>query len=236
MKYIGIIGAMQVEVEHLTAKLTNPVLHPIAGRIVFTGILAGKEVCIVQSGMGKVAAAATAQMLIDHFDVGVLINTGMGGGLSPELNVKDLVIGSEAVEHDFNLRALGYVRGSMNEKDKSTPTMFAANETMIRLAKEAADEVLPAGSKAIVGTVASADLFVSDAGTKAKLRKNHNAVVAEMEGAAIAHVASDNGVPFVILRTISDLAEGDAEISFHELEEYVGELAENITEALLKRL
>ena len=235
MNTVGIIGAMQSEITGLTARMENTTTRQVAGRTFYTGTLAGKPVVVVQSGVGKVAAAITAQMLIDIFSVDALINTGMAGGLDSRLAVKDLVVGTAALQHDFDLTAFGHAPGYITGEDDTTATLFTADKRLVELALAAAEEVLPAGSKAITGTIASGDVFVDDSALKARIIQRHGAAAAEMEGAAIAQTAVANGVPFVILRTISDLAEHQANVSFEELEIYVGQLAGDITIALLKR-
>ena len=233
---MGIIGAMESEVQNLIARMEGVTYHEKAGRRFAVGTLAGKEVVVVQSGIGKVAAAITAQMLIDGFGVDALLNTGMAGGLDSRLAVKDLVIATAALQHDFDITAFGHARGFMYGEDDTKPTLFVADEALCAKAREAAAQVLPEGSKAIDGVVASGDIFVDDSALKAQLRDGFGAAAAEMEGAAIAQTAVANGVPFVILRTISDLAEHQANVSFDELEKYVGILAGDITVALLENL
>jgi len=236
MNTIGIIGAMESEVAGLTARLENAVTHRYAGRTFVQGTLAGRPAVVVQSGIGKVAAAVTAQLLIDKFEVDCLINTGMAGGLDSRLAVKDLVVGTAALQHDFDLTAFGHAPGYITGEDDSRATLFAADNRLVTLALEAAAQVLPADSKAITGIIASGDIFVDDSALKQRIIARHGAAAAEMEGAAIAQTATDNGVPFLILRTVSDLAEHEANASFDELERYVGQLAADITLALLARL
>lgn len=233
---MGIIGAMESEVHNLIARMETVTYRDKAGRRFAVGTLGGKEVVVVQSGIGKVAAAITAQMLIDEFAVDGLLNTGMAGGLDPRLAVKDLVIATAALQHDFDITAFGHARGFMYGEDDTKPTLFLADETLCEKTRMAAAKVLPAGSKAIDGIVASGDIFVDDSVLKAELRDDFGAAAAEMEGAAIAQTAVANGVPFVILRTISDLAEHQANVSFDELEQYAGTLAGDITVALLASL
>ncbi|MBQ7089366.1 MAG: 5'-methylthioadenosine/adenosylhomocysteine nucleosidase [Clostridia bacterium] len=233
---IGIIGAMESEVHNLIARMEGVTYHEKAGRRFAVGTLAGKNAVVVQSGIGKVAAAITAQMLIDVFGVDILLNTGMAGGLDPRLAVKDLVIADAALQHDFDITAFGHARGFMYGVDDQTPTLFTADAALCEKAKAAAAQVLPANSKAIGGIIASGDIFVDDSALKTQLRDGFGAAAAEMEGAAIAQTAEANGVPFVILRTISDLAEHQANVSFDELEQYAGKLAGDITVALLENL
>lgn len=236
MKVIGIIGAMQTEVAGIIDRMEEASTHTFAGRIFTKGILAGKQAVVVQSGIGKVAAAITAQLLIDRFAVDCLINTGMAGGLDSRLAVKDLVIGNAACQHDFDLTAFGHAPGYITGEDDSKATLFAADKELVQAAMDAANRALPAGSKAITGVIASGDIFVDDSKLKQHITTTFGAAAAEMEGAAIAQVAADNGVPFVILRTISDLAEHQAVISFDELERYAGQLAGDITVAMLAAL
>ncbi len=236
MNTVGIIGAMDTEVRHLIAHLEHPQTETVAGRDFVSGTLAGHPVTVVRSGIGKVAAAITAQLLIDRFHVDILINTGMAGGLDSRLAVKDLVVGTAAVHHDFDLTAFGHAPGYLYGDDDTKPTAFTADDILVALALEAAAEVLPVGSKAITGLIASGDVFVDDSALKTRIITQFGAAATEMEGAAIAQTATDNGVPFLILRTISDLAEHQANVSFDELERYVGQLAEDITLALLKRM
>ncbi len=236
MSRIGIIGAMDSEVANLIARMEDATEQTIAGRRFVSGRLAGKEAVVVQSGIGKVAAAITAQLLIDRFEVDTLLNTGMAGGLDARLEVKDLVVATAALQHDFDLTAFGHTKGFLFGEDDTRPTLFAADTALAERALTAAATVLPAGSKAITGVVASGDIFVNDSTLKAALRDTFGAAAAEMEGAAIAQTAVANGVPFAILRTISDLAEKEANISFDEMERYTGQLAGDITVALLASL
>lgn len=233
MAIYGIIGAMDSEVDNLKARLTDVAVHTVAGRDFTVGTLGGESVVVVKSGIGKVAAAVTAQILIDKFGVDALINTGMAGGLDARLAVKDLVVGTAAVQHDFDLTAFGHVRGFMFGEDDTKPTQFVADESLVRRALSAASTVLPPQSKAITGIVASGDIFVDDSALKRQIVAETDAAAAEMEGAAIAQTAAANGVPFVILRVISDLAEHEANVSFDELEAYAGKLAGDITVAML---
>ena len=236
MKRLGIIGAMSSEVDNLIQRMEDTTITEYAGRRFVCGRLAGQDAVVVQSGIGKVAAAITAQMLVDRFGVTALVNTGMAGGLDRRLAVKDLVVATGAIQHDFDLTAFGHVRGYLTGEDDQKPTVFACDPTLVEKALVAAQGVLPQGSKAITGTVASGDIFVDDSGLKASLRDDFGAAAAEMEGAAIAQAAAANGIPFVILRTISDLAEQEATVSFDEMERYAGQLAGDITTALCQTL
>lgn len=237
MQMLGIIGAMDSEVDNLTERLTGRRAATAAGRVFYTGRLNGRTVTIVKSGIGKVAAATTAQLLIDRFGADALLNTGMAGGLADGLAPKDLVIGTEAVQHDFDITAFGHAPGFMGDgPDDQQPSIFRADPAMAAAAMAAAQAVLPAGSRTITGRIASGDVFVANPAQRQHIRTLFGAAAAEMEGAAIAQTAVANGVPFVILRVISDLAGQEATISFDELELYAGRLAGDITAAILERL
>ena len=218
MAPIGIIGAMDSEVDNLIMRMAHTAVTEYAGRRFVTGTLAGKDVVVVQSGIGKVAAAITAQILIDRFGVDVLINTGMAGGLDARLQVKDLVVATAALQHDFDLTAFGHAPGYLFGEDDSKPTLFSTDPALTERALTAAAKVLPQDSKAITGTVASGDVFVDDSTLKSSLRDDFGATAAEMEGAAVAQTAVANDVPFLVIRAISDLADGSASVSFDTFE------------------
>ena len=138
MQRIGIIGAMDSEVDNLIARMENTAVTEYAGRRFVTGTLSGKDAVVVKSGIGKVAAAITAQMLIDRFEVTALLNTGMAGGLDSRLSVKDLVVGTAALQHDFDLTAFGHVKGFLCGDDDTRPTLFPCDEDLIAKALDAA--------------------------------------------------------------------------------------------------
>ncbi|MBQ7324803.1 MAG: 5'-methylthioadenosine/adenosylhomocysteine nucleosidase [Clostridia bacterium] len=214
---IGIIGAMNTEVETLISALTNKQETVVAGSHFFSGKLGSTDAVVVMCGIGKVAAAICAQALIDTFHPDVLINTGVAGGVADGLAQGDLVIATDAVQHDFDLSLFGYAKGYMPVwgKDKGSPSPFPADEALAEKLIAAADAL---GYHAIRGRVASGDIFVADADLKHTLATEFGAAVAEMEGAAIAQTAWQNGTPCAIVRAISDLADGSATLSFEEFE------------------
>jgi adenosylhomocysteine nucleosidase len=214
---IGIIGAMNTEVETLISSLTDKKETVIAGSHFFSGKLGSTDAVVVMCGIGKVAAAICAQALIDAFRPDVLINTGVAGGVADGLSQGDLVIATDAVQHDFDLSLFGYAKGYMPVwgKDKNSPSPFPADEALAEKLIAAADTL---GYHAIRGRVASGDIFVADADLKHTLATEFGAAVAEMEGAAIAQTAWQNGTPCAIVRAISDLADGSATLSFEEFE------------------
>ena len=194
----------------------------IAGSVFYSGKLGSTDAVVVMCGIGKVAAAICAQAMIDHFHPSALINTGVAGGVADGLSQGDLVIATDAVQHDFDISLFGHAKGYLPVwgKDHLSPSPFPADETLATTLLSAADAL---GYHAIRGRVASGDIFVADPALKNSLATEFNASAAEMEGAAIAQTAWQNGTPCAIVRAISDLADGSATLSFEEFEAIAAE-------------
>ena len=231
MKKLGIIGAMQVEVEALVGKLENKAEHRQGWITFYEGVLEGLDVVIVQCGVGKVNAAMCAQSLIDRFCVTHLVNTGIAGSLNPALDIGDLVVSRDAMYHDMDVQIFGYPVGQVPGFDV---TAFPADEKLIDFAFAAAEAVNPGHNR--IGRVASGDQFICSAEQKEKIIADTQAVCAEMEGASIAHAAYRNGVPFVILRAISDKADDSAEMDYPTFEALAAQRCAQVTMNLAKRL
>ena len=215
MEKYGIIGAMDSEVRELCDDLIGKEITEYAGLKFFTGLLCGKNVVIVKSGIGKVNAAMCAQALILKFGVTKVINTGIAGALAKGLGVFDFVISTSAVYHDFDTTAFGYKIGQV----PGMPEQFIADEKLSDLALFAFEKTeFAKNHKAIKGIVASGDKFVSDSETRKSIQSNFNAACVEMEGCAIAHACYLNKIPFVIVRCMSDMADESVEqtYSFNE--------------------
>lgn len=209
---LGIIGAMEEEVEILKEKMDIKETVTTAGMEFYKGTLEGKNVVLVRSGIGKVNMAACTQILVDKFNVSALLNSGVAGTLDPELNQGDIVISTDAVQHDFDTTAVG---DSLGEISRLGVTFFEADKNLIETAKKAAENV--SGITIKEGRVASGDQFVAGGEVAERISKNFGNVSAvEMEGAPMAQTAYINKVPFVILRAISDKADGGAELSYEE--------------------
>lgn len=228
-KRLGIIGAMDSEVRLLKEKLGERQSLHCAGIEFCFGLLEGCPVVVAKCGEGKVSAAICAQAMIDHFELWGIVNTGVAGGLHPSLEVGDIVVSTDAVQHDFDITALGYVKGAMPGHDKSLPTRYLADRELLESFGRAASQALKAHNggknKWIKGTIASGDIFVDDSRLKRELISRFDASAAEMEGAAIAQTAQANRVPFLIIRAISDLAEKQANVSFETFEKQAAELS-----------
>ena len=232
MNKIGIIGAMELEVEELKSKLQDVKKTEKAGMTFFEGKLNGKDVCIVQSGIGKVNAAACTQILADVYKVDGVINTGVAGSLRAEINIGDIVVSTDAVEHDMDVRPLGYELGIIPQMKTS---FFEADKNMIEKAVEACKEVNP-DIEVYTGRVVSGDQFISDNSVKENLIKNFKGSCAEMEGAAIAHTAYLNELAYVVIRAISDKADGSAQMDYPEFERQAAKHSAKLVEGLVAEL
>ena len=211
MKY-GIIGAMDLETKLLIEEMRDVTEVNIASMVFYSGTLKDKQAVVVTSGVGKVNAAACAQILITHFGVDHLINTGVSGAIHHELEVGDIVISTDCMEHDFDVTGFGYKYGVIPRMDNS---VFVADETLVERAYRAS-QIEVKDHKTLKGRVVSGDQFVSSKERKDFILEHFDAFTTEMEGAAIAHVAYLNQVPFVIIRAMSDKADGSAHVSFDE--------------------
>ena len=235
-KTIGVIGAMESEIRHLQAKMENPAVELFAGLTFYRGKIGKNELVLVKSGVGKVNAGRTAQVLIDRYAPDYLINTGIGGGIGDGLHVGDLVIGTGLVQHDFHLSVFGYVRGFISGfGDGKTPTFFQSDPKLVKAFSASALAFLP-GEKIRKGRIASGDIFVADAKMKEKIKRDFAADAVEMEGAAIAQVAALNSVPFIVIRAVSDLADGTATASFETFEEETAVLSAKIVADCVSKL
>lgn len=230
---IGIIGALESEINLLAASLQDIVEREIAHIPFLSGHIGQEAVVLAQCGVGKVNAAICAQIMVDLFNVRALINTGVAGGLAPELSIGDFVIGESAVQHDFNACALGYARGYMcTGEDSNVATMFHSSPDLIRAFEIAAEGILEP-TQIHRGRIATGDLFVAERNHKRKLQDEFMATAAEMEGAAIAQVAVANDIPFIIVRAISDLADHEAVVSFDRFEKRAAQQSSRIVLQLL---
>ena len=228
---LGIIGAMAVEIAALKENMTGMTTENRAGMDFCCGVLEGLEVVVVQCGVGKVNAAMCAQILCDRYEVTHLVNTGIAGSLSAALDIGDLLISKDAMYHDFDCVHFGYEMGKVPGMDT---VAFPADETMIKLALAAAETINPGHST--VGRVASGDLFVAEKMAKNNIIEKTGALCTEMEGAAIAHTAYRNSVPFVIIRAISDKADDSANMDYPTFEAIAADRCARVTMALAKQL
>ena len=228
---LGIIGAMDVEVATLKAKMEDVTVTTRAGMEYCAGKLEGLDAVVVQCGIGKINAAMCTQILIDSFGVDAIVNTGIAGSLCADLDIGDLVISRDAIHHDFDLRFWGRPIGQVPGMDVIA---FPADEKLMNAAFAAAEAENAGHTK--VGRVASGDQFICSKEQKEKIIADTEAICAEMEGASIAHTAYRNGVPFVIIRAISDKADDSAEMDYPTFEAIAAQRCANVTCRLAKAL
>ena len=210
----GIIGAMDEEVAALREAITNGKTTVVAGMEFYEGTLDGAEVVVVKCGMGKVNAGTCAQVLISVFGVDRVINTGVAGSLDAEIDIGDIVVSTDAVQDDYDLTPLGYDPG---EVDRIGSVSIPADPDMRASAVNAVREVAPE-VQVFEGRVCTGDQFIASAEQKDAILAEFGGLCCEMEGGAIAQVCYLNEIPFVIIRAISDKADGSAEMAFDEFE------------------
>lgn len=203
---VGIIGAMEVEVSKLKEMLQDTETKNKAGMTFVSGSLNGKPVVVVRSGIGKVNASICTQILADEYKVNYIINTGVAGSLHNEINIGDIVLSKDALQHDMDATGFGYAVGVIPQMEKS---IFEADQRLIQIAEKCIKQDIT-DINAFVGRVVSGDQFISDKDKKKWLVENFQGYCTEMEGAAIAQAAYLNNIPFLIIRAISDKADDSA--------------------------
>ena len=229
---IGIIGAMEEEVAALKEAMQVESVTEYASMTFCKGVLCGKEVVIVRSGIGKVNAGICAQILVDKFGVNALINTGIAGSLNAKIDIGDVVVSKEALHHDMDATEFGDPIGQVPRMDTLA---FPADEHLIRLAKAANEKVNP-DIHTFTGRVVSGDQFVASDEVKEKIRSNFGGLCTEMEGAAIAHTAYLNDISYVIIRAISDKADGSASEDYPTFEKKAIAHSVRLVEKLMTKL
>ena len=231
MKKLGIIGAMEIEVAILKSKLENTKVTKVGPMEFYEGRLSGCDVVIVMCGVGKVHAAMCTQVLCAMFGVTHIVNTGVAGSLDAELDICDVLVSTDAIQHDMDVTHLGYDVGKVPGLDVQA---FPADEKLMKYAYEASEALRPGHTR--LGRVATGDQFVNSKALKEKIIADTAAKCTEMEGGAIAQVAYVNHVPFVILRAISDKADDSADMDYPTFEKLAAANCAAVTEALAKRL
>ena len=232
MKTIGIIVSMEVEVEILKEKMEDVRIIKKASMDFYEGILAGKKVVVVRSGIGKVNAGICAQILADVFSVDAIINTGIAGSLNKNINIGDIVLSTDVVQHDMDATGFGYRKGQIPQMPVF---FFNADDNLRRLAAEVCKEVNP-DIQVFEGRIASGDQFVCDQDVKNRIVSEFSAYATEMEGAAIGQAAYLNEIPFLVVRAISDKADGSAQMDYSEFEKAAVDHSVRLTLNMLARI
>ena len=205
---LGIIGAMDVEVNAIKDKITRKTITKIAGAEFVCGFLEEVMVCVAQCSPGKVNAALCTQAMIDNFDIDKIINVGVGCSLSDDVVIKNIVIATDVCEYDIDISALGEPLGFIN--GLNTIKIKTDEELSEKLARTA----INCGEKIHRGTIASGDTFIVENALKQKLATTFNAVCGEMEGGAIGHTCAANNIPFAVIRSISDGGNEQAQLDY----------------------
>lgn len=209
MRLIGIIGAMEPEVALLRQQITDSRSETLAGYVFCSGKLNGVPVVLVQSGIGKVAAAVATTLMIQHFKPDAVINTGSAGGFDPQLNVGDVVISTELRHHDVDVTAFGYEPGQVPQM----PAAYTPHPALVAAAEQSIKQLGYCKTKQ--GLITTGDSFICDPERIAKIRQQFPTMLAvEMEGAAIAQVCHMLKTPFVVIRSLSDIAGKESPQSF----------------------
>lgn len=227
---IAIIGAMAQEVEILLSAMHDVQQTRIGGSTLYQGILSGKRVALVQSGVGKVAAAMATTALLLKAQPSVVINTGSAGGIDPQLNVGDVVISTQTAYHDVDVTAFGYTKGQL----PATPARFDSDENLLALAERVLGEQ---GQSAVRGLICSGDMFCNGEKQIAQIKADFpDAIAVEMEATAIAQVCHAFDTPFIVIRAISDVADKQSHLSFDEFLPLAAKQSSAMVQALINIL
>ena len=223
---VGIIGAMDVEVQALKDAVLNPERKTVSGIEFVKGTISGKDVVIAKAGVGKVNAAVCAQTMTLLYSPDVIVNTGVAGSLSEQISVGDIVIGTSTLQHDMDTSPLGDPVGFISVIDKVF--MDCDKEVQKKLLK--ASEKLT-NMKITSGIIASGDVFLNDGEKRERISSLFGAVAGEMEGASIGQVCVINNTPYCVVRAISDNADGSSHVDYPT---FVKKAAENSTKLMIE--
>lgn len=230
---IGIIGAMHEEIVELKELMVNIKERKISNLTFFEGELCGKEVVLTESGIGKVNAALSTTLLINEYKTEKIIFTGVAGAVNPEVNVTDIVIGTDLVESDMDVTAGGNYK--LGEIPRMKNSYFKPDSYLFDLAKSAAIKLF-GEKKVFFGRIISRDEFVASEEKVKKLNEIFSADCVEMEGAAVAHVCEVLNIPFVVIRSISDKADNEAGMTFDEFVKIAAKNSKLIVEEILNSM
>ena len=216
---IGIIGAMDTEVDNIKSQVKNKALSTVAGVEFVCGFIDDVNVCVAKCSPGKVNAALCTQAMIDNFDIDMIINVGVACSLSEDVIIKNVVIATDVCEYDIDITALGEPRGFINGLNViKVKTDDKISEQLSRVA-------INQGEKIHRGTIASGDTFIADNNLKKMLSEEFGAICGEMEGGAIGHTCAANNIPFAVLRSISDGGNENAQLDYPTFKKIAAEIS-----------
>lgn len=227
---IGVIAAMQIEIDALKARLENSETTTISGIDYVQGELHGKKVIAAKCGIGKVFAAICAQTMITHFAPDCIINTGVAGALNPELHICDIVVGEKTVQHDMDTSPIGDPVGLVSGINV---VFFENDKNVVDVICKSAENLQFAHRR---GIIACGDQFVADKAIKDKIVENFAADACEMESAAMAQACYINNVPFGVIRAISDGADDGANMDYPTFAKIAAEKGIALTDEFIKNI
>lgn len=228
---IGIIGAMYEEIVELKQEMKDISEIGIGNITFYRGILKNKEIVLVESGIGKVNASITTTLLINHFNVNKIIFTGVAGGVDSGLDIADMVIGTDLIQHDVDVQAFGYEIGQIPRIEVRS---FECDKQLIDIAYKVAYKNF--GDKVKKGRIVSGDQFIASNNKINWLREVFNASCTEMEGAAVAQVCYVLNVPFLIIRAISDKANHEATMDYPEFVKIAARNSKIVVDNILEEI
>lgn len=228
---IGIIGAMDEEIALFKEEMNLARETRRAGIVYYEGQWGGKEIVLCKCGVGKVNASVCTQILLDTFGVQAVIFTGVAGALHPELEIGDIVVATDCQHHDMDVTALGFPRGVIPFTDIS---VFRSDEKLVDAAVKASEQVT--SGKTMTGRILSGDQFIANRDTVRELHETMQGMCTEMEGAAVAQVCVMNEVPFVVIRSMSDKADGSAHVNFPEFTKLASRRSYEIVTNMLEHI
>lgn len=205
---IGIIVAEVQEMEAIKEIMENVNSIDVYNFKIYTGTINNKDFLLVRGGVGKVNSARVCQVITDKFNLDAIINVGSAGGLSENLNIGDIIVGEKLVQHDFDVTSFGREKGFIPETGK----FFESDKELLEKSKN----IKIQNQKILTGIIGSGDIFLTDTNLKETIKKDFNCCCVEMEGAAIAQVCTLNKMPFLVIRSISDIPNGNNELDFNE--------------------
>ena len=231
-RQIAIIGAMDSEIESFLSVMEKVTKEQYANTTFYKGKLHNKDVIVFKSGIGKVNAAIATTVALEKYDINTIIFTGVAGAVSPDLQITDIVISDYLVQHDYDTTALGTPRGHV---PSSTNGRFKADTKLVQIAKESAEKIIGT-TKVHIGIIATGDQFIADRKKVQELRVEFNTTAVEMEGASVAQVATLYQIPFVVIRAISDKADGSAHMDYREFEKIAAQNSSRKVKNIVNKL
>lgn len=231
MKRIGIVCAMKVEKVAIEEKMTNKKNETAYNLPFIIGKIGNTECILVQSGVGKVNAARTTQILIEKYKPEAVINVGVGGSINPELNIGDVVISKKIFQHDFDITAFDHKKGYVPE----VGDYIEGDKKLLSVFYNVINDLEDSNFQTKIGVIASGDIFCTDVHHKEEIQQQFNADIVDMECSAIAQVAFLDNIPFIGIRSVSDVPNGDNVSTYKDNVELASEISSRILEKFCKQ-